>query len=109
MTAILNGLTSLTDAVVCVGFAAVDESRASPKFNTITGKNSYFTNERIRKFNTAFKEAASSSTNATYIDLMDVMQDDWLKSHLIADGLHPNDAGHHRIFQAVLPELSRLL
>ena len=47
MTAILNGLTSLTDAVVWVGFAAVDESKTSPKFNTITVRI-LFTNERIR-------------------------------------------------------------
>jgi lysophospholipase L1-like esterase len=110
MTALLNGLAKITDAVLCVGFASVDESRTSPKLNPFTGKHSYFTNKRIQMFNAAFEEAVNSSdANATYVDLVTQTGDDWPKSCLSADGLHPNDTGHRRIFDKLMPQINRLI
>lgn len=70
MTVLIGKLASLADAVVCVGFTAVDEAKTSPKLNPFTGKNSYFFNKRIEQFNAAFAEAAKLyEQSVTFIDL----------------------------------------
>jgi lysophospholipase L1-like esterase len=110
MIVLLNGLAKITDAVLCVGFASVDESRTSPKLNLFTDKHSYFTNERIQMFNAVLEEAVKSSdANAAYVDLMAQMGDGWPESCLSADGLHPNDTGHRRIFDKLMPQINRLI
>ncbi len=110
MITLLNALAKITDTVLCVGFVSVDESKTSPKLNPFTGKQSYFTNERIQMFNAAFEEAVNSSdANVTFVNLMAEMGEDWTESCLSADGLHPNDTGHHRIFDKVMPAINRLI
>lgn len=110
MVSLLNGMAKITDAVLCIGFAPVAEVKTSPKTNPFTGKQSYFTNKRIQLFNAAFAEAASSSiANATYIDISSKIGEDWPTLCLSDDGLHPNDIGHHRIFNKIMPEINRLI
>lgn len=110
MISLLNSLGSVTDSVLCIGFSPVDEVRTSPKLNPFTGKYSYFSNERIQKFNLALKEAVDASTaNSIYIDLTERVKNGWIEGCLSVDGLHPNDDGHRRIFNAIMPEIKRLL
>lgn len=110
MRELLLHLASIVDAVVCVGFMPVDESKTSPKLNPFTYKNSYFTNQRVTKFNDAFHKAAEESGDKVrFIDLFGkVEQDDWIMTCLSSDGLHPNDKGHQWMYEQVMPTIAEL-
>ncbi|HSW92029.1 MAG TPA: GDSL-type esterase/lipase family protein [Candidatus Saccharimonadales bacterium] len=108
---LLKRLVSRVDAVVCVGFTPVDESKTTQKINPFTGKPSFFFNDRILLFNGVFRRVAEETDGMVrFVDLFDATaQLDWTNGHLSSDGLHPNDKGHRWICDQVLPVISDVI
>jgi len=82
-----------TDSVVLIGLLPVDESKVNPYETT------WFTNDRQREYNTIIKEVCDWE-KVLFIDLFD----GWMKSDylgLLEDGLHPNEAGHFRLYREI--------
>lgn len=104
---LLELLAKKADAVICVGFTPVDESKTTKKINPFTGQRSFFMNERIEIFNTVFRQAAEEAGNTVqFLDLFTTASElDWVNTYLSPDGLHPNNKGHRWICDQVLPVL----
>ncbi|HUW71900.1 MAG TPA: GDSL-type esterase/lipase family protein [Candidatus Humimicrobiaceae bacterium] len=82
--------------VIFVGLTPVDETKTTPiPWDT----NKSFKNENIKKYNEMIKSACEKE-NIYFIQIFD----EWIKSDykkLLEDGLHPNAAGHEKIFEVV--------
>ncbi len=78
-------------AVVCIGLTPVDEHATMPFEPGI-----YFENERIRSFNDTLRQMAKDE-NVLFCDISGAL------SPLtdLEDGLHPNRAGHEKLFMLV--------
>lgn len=85
----------LTDLII-VSFSPKDEARTTP---VSWGENYYFNADAV-KYAQATK-AICAAAKVQYIDIFN----GWLKTDymplLADDGLHPNSAGHQKIFEAV--------
>jgi lysophospholipase L1-like esterase len=102
---LLAGIKQQADAVLAVGYAAVDESKM-PLTNELYGK-SYFSNERIVLFNAAFQMVCRQL--GVYFVGVYIAPALWAAHCLYQDGLHPNSQGHEQIFQKVMPQIQRVL
>lgn len=97
----------LAPRVLCVGLPAVDESLSDPwKFST-TGRQ--YKNNRLNLFEDTVKQVAERK-ELPFVPILDAFEAA-LKSgqDLLADGLHPNDAGHELMYQIIKPKLEELL
>lgn len=92
--------------IVCVGLLPVDEARSNPR-HTLGGDIAYFSNRRIKQFEAALVEACKKE-DVPCVSLFTQVPTDW-KQNYLADGLHPNDAGHEWIFSQLKPEISKML
>lgn len=99
--------SEVADHVLIVGLSAVNESQTNPwPFSSGT---SGWGNNRINLFEDTLKQCAE------HAKLPFVPVHDEFLAHmkageqLLADGLHPNDAGHQFIAEIVKPELEKLL
>jgi len=94
-----------THKLMFVGLVACDEKQTTPVF----WRDIYYTNERIQLFEGVMEKVATKNGIA-FVPVFDMF-----KSHLdageklLADGLHPNDAGHELISRLVRPELEKLI
>jgi len=82
--------------IIFVGLNPVDELKTTP-IPWDTDKS--YKNENIKKYNEMIKSACEKE-NVYFIQIFD----DWMKSDykkLLEDGLHPNAAGHEKIFEVV--------
>lgn len=94
--------------VIFVSNGFVDESKVSPKQSPFgDGKVSYFTNERRSLFNGITKEICESK-GVDFV-AVDIDKDTWVRNYLYSDGLHPNQAGYQKVFEALKPVLDRSL
>lgn len=94
------------DHVILVGNGYVDESKTSPKPSPFgDGRVSYFTNERRSLFN-AITQEICDDLRIEYVKL-DVDKDEWIKNYLSRDGLHPNQSGYDKVFEAIQPVLEK--
>lgn len=82
----------ITNKVVFLGLRKVDETKTMP---VSWNADAYYRNEYGDKYNSELKKVCLENS-VGYIDLMDVIniQD-------LFDGLHPNSAGHEKIFLKV--------
>ncbi|MAY99593.1 MAG: hypothetical protein CMH32_03595 [Micavibrio sp.] len=64
-----------------------------------------FWNERTQKFNSVLKDVCVQK-NVEFIDF-DMNEDEWVKTCLYADGLHPNDNGYDLMADAVVGALKK--
>jgi lysophospholipase L1-like esterase len=96
-------LKQSSDKVILVGNGFVDESKTNPKTNPLTGGLSYFSNERRRQF-TEVTKSLCTENGIEFVDV-GVSEEEWLKTYLYEDGVHPNQAGHQLIFEEVKPFL----
>lgn len=95
------------EKILCVGLPAVDESMSDPWKFSSTGRQ--YKNNRLDLFEDTVKQVAGQAS-VEFVPIFDVflarLKDG---SGLLADGLHPNDAGHELIYQIVKPKLEELL
>ena len=102
---LLEIIKPLSDKIIFVGNAACDEKLTTPVF----WADIQYTNEQMNKYEKIIEKVAlEQSIPFTPLFLpfktaLDNGQD------LLADGLHPNDAGHQLIFELVLPQLDKQL
>jgi lysophospholipase L1-like esterase len=94
--------------LLAVGLTPVDESKTSPKTNPINGKDSYFSNVRIKAFEETLQRTCDAE-GVTCVPLFGQVPPDWQQHFVWQDGVHPNDAGHIWIHDMVQPELRALM
>lgn len=100
---LLDKALKVADTVMCVGLSAVDESRTNPWPQSSTGAQ--WSNIRINSFEDTVKQSAHRR-DVPFIPIHDRFLGQ-LESgaELLADGLHPNEAGHQLITELVKPAL----
>lgn len=97
----------ITDKVMLVGLTAVDENLTDPWKYSSTGKQWH--NARINAFEDTIKQSAERKDvpfvpiHDRFMAALEAGQD------LLADGLHPNEAGHQFITELVKPVLDELI
>ncbi len=93
--------SKITDQLVFVGLTSVNEAESAPwKFNTGTHELSW-RNDRIAQFDAALQEFAREK-RAGYVPVFELYKERQAKGETLhADGLHPNAAGHHVIYEQV--------
>lgn len=100
----LDAATNLTENVLCVGLTAVDESLVDPSKD-----GDQFKNNRINLFEDTVKQSAQEY-GLPFVPLHDAFLAKLQEGKsLLADGLHPNDAGHFFIYETVKPALDKLI
>lgn len=106
LSKIIEGLKSLVEGILLVGIPACDERKTMPVF---WGDTLHYTNAELEKYEEIVKQIAEkhklpfAQIFSSFKTKLDQGED------LLADGLHPNDAGHQAITEMVLPELDKLL
>ena len=102
VTGLLESLQQRSKQVVFVSNGFLDETKTNPKPNPLEpGRVSYFTNERRTQFNNITKQICEGKGIAFVTAGVD--KDTWIKNYLYADGLHPNQAGYQKVFEALRP------
>lgn len=84
--------------VMFVGMVPVDESKM-PFLDCL-----HFNHEDQFRYKEVTKSACQVR-DIPYLDVFDLWQErgqDWINAHLCQDGLHPNSAGYHALFQDLL-------
>jgi len=102
---IIKKLRPLTDSLIFVGNAACDEELTTPVF----WDDIHYTNEQMQKYEQIIQEVAAEHGIAFVPVFEKFKQELNSGKDLLADGLHPNDAGHQLIFELVRPELDKLV
>lgn len=103
---ILSAARQYTTKILFVGINPVDESLTIPFAPSIAG--SCYSNERIKEFETAISVFCAENS-AAFVPLFQAMQDRLKEEQLLADGLHPNAAGHQFLAELIGPKLNELL
>ena len=81
-----------TKKFIFIGLTAVDESKTIP---APFGRKLFYRNENIEKYNKIIKKFCEEN-DLPFIEMYDLLDKEDLE-----DGLHPNSAGHEKIFQRV--------
>lgn len=103
---LVETLKARSDKIIFVGNGWVDETKTTP-FLTKRGGKYYFTNERRRQFDEITRQVCEQDS-IDYVSI-DVSEKDWVDRYIYQDGLHPNQAGHQLIFDALKPYLQKVL
>ncbi len=102
---VIETLKPITQKIMFVGNAACDEKLTTPVF----WADIHYTNEQMRKYEQIVQKVAAEQ-KLPFVPVFETFQAKMAAGeNLLADGLHPNDAGHELIFQLVRPELDKLL
>lgn len=96
---ILTTAHRYTDKVFVVGLTPVNGA-------TIELKGQIYSNERIAAYDEALRDVAGEN-NVIFVPLRDSFVDSGVRNLFSYDGIHPNDTGHKKILQQVLPELEK--
>ena len=83
---------TFTKNVVFVGLTQVDESKTLP---IPWEENIFYKNEEVKKYNQTIKDLCEKN-DLLFIETYDLLDKDDLE-----DGLHPNSAGHEKMFKRV--------
>ena len=81
-----------TKKVIFISITKVDESKTAP---TPWNTDNFYENKNVKEYNQAIKDFCRKN-NLLFIDLFDLLDKEDLE-----DGLHPNSAGHEKMFQRV--------
>jgi lysophospholipase L1-like esterase len=103
---LLESAQELTDKILFVGLTAVEDEACSPWKYSSSGK--CFANNRIREFDTVIADFCEAH-GVPFVKIHQPFQKQMGRKQLLADGLHPNDAGHELITELVKPALDELL
>lgn len=85
-----------TEKIIFVGLTKVDEPRVTP---VSWNKEIYYDNERVNQYDAALLDTCDKE-NLKFIKLFDLLDNADLE-----DGLHPNAAGHQKIYKKVRGEI----
>lgn len=94
LKSIVNIARKFTCELIFVGLAMGDEKLTNPLPRSTTGKR--YTKNRIAIFNETIKDVCQKE-NIAFVEINSV-----LKDNDFIDGLHPNEAGHKKIFKKIL-------
>ena len=94
---IINKAKKITNNIIFIGFKNVDESKTMP----VSWKDIYYINSEIEKYNNAMQKVCEKY-NILYLDIFGLLTKEDLE-----DGLHPNPAGHEKIYNKVKEFLSK--
>ncbi|TAK89191.1 SGNH/GDSL hydrolase family protein [Patescibacteria group bacterium] len=86
---------------LCVGIAKGSDANTTPLPGSTTGK--CYVKQRVREYDEIIKSVAMD-TGIEYVSISSVLSD-----NDFYDGLHPNEKGHKKIFERVLPAVEELL
>jgi lysophospholipase L1-like esterase len=93
--------------VLCIGLPAVNEALSDPWKFSDTGRQ--YKNNRLNLFEDTVKQVAEQK-DVAFVPIFDnflaALQ---AGQELLADGLHPNDAGHELMYQIIKPALEELM
>lgn len=81
-----------TDKILLLGLKKVMENKVQP---VSWNPNVNYSNESLKQYDEKLQQIAHDS-GVSYIEMFDLLSDEDL-----ADGLHPNEKGHEKIFQEV--------
>lgn len=106
ITEFLGTVNELSDKAVCLGLFPMDQDKVMP-----VSKNpkTYFSNERIRKFEKILCDTAESLGMNALPVFQEAVQSNWINEYQYRDGIHPNDKGYQWLYQKVKPEIEKLL
>ncbi len=102
---LLDEALKLAPRVICAGLTAVNESETDPWPYSRTGKQ--WKNNRINLFEDTIKQSAERKEVA-FVPLHDEFLKRSQKTGMLADGLHPNAAGHEFIARELLAAIEAL-
>lgn len=106
VSALFDKLKEHSTQIVFVSNGFVDEAKTSPKPSPFgDGKVSYFTNERRSLFNNITRQICDEK--GVEFVAVNIDKDAWIKDYLFTDGLHPNQAGYQKVFEALKPILDK--
>jgi len=84
---IMDGVKKITDNVIFMDLKNCDQSKTMP----VPWIDIYYTNENIKKYSEIMQEVCDKN-NVFFLDIEPLENEDF------DDGLHPNAAGHEKIF-----------
>ncbi len=105
LQSIIESIKGLYTEIVLVGYPSCDEIKTTP----VSWGNFHYTNQKTKAHEDAMSDVAARN-KIRFIPVFDEF-----KKHidagedLLADGLHPNDAGHELMYQIIMPKLQELL
>jgi lysophospholipase L1-like esterase len=102
---IIDQAREYSQNILLVELPPCDESLTQPVFWADVS----YTNERIELFNETLRRLAGKNNLPLVLVFEEFKKRLESGDDLLADGLHPNDAGHQIIFELVLPRLNELL
>ena len=108
VTRLFESLQQHSQQIIFISNGFVDESKVNPKKSPFNdNKVSYFTNERRSLFNSITRQVCDDKG----IDFVtvDIDKDIWIKNYLYTDGLHPNQVGYQKVFEAIKPIIDKSL
>ncbi len=88
---IIRKAKNITPNIIFIGFKNVDESKTMPVF----WKDIYYVNAEIKKYDEVMRDVCNEN-KISYLDIFGL-----LKNEDFEDGLHPNPAGHIKIYKKV--------
>lgn len=86
---------------LCVGITKGSDAETTPLPDSTTGK--CYVKQRVKEYDDILKSVAMD-TGIGYVSVSSVLND-----KDFYDGLHPNEKGHKKIFERVLPAVEELL
>jgi lysophospholipase L1-like esterase len=105
LIAIIEKMKPLSSRLIFVGLSGCDETKTTP---TAWG-NYHYTNAAIKAYETAMSDIAHSYGVPFMVVFDSFMAVAAANTHLLPDGLHPNNEGHELICKIVRSRLNELL
>ncbi len=103
---LLSAAHHYSDKILFIGLTGVDDELCNPWIYSSTGK--CFSNDRILKFEEVLRKFCLQK-KVPCAQILEKFQAKQREHNLLADGLHPNDLGHHLISDLAKPEFDKLL
>ncbi|MCL2341641.1 MAG: GDSL-type esterase/lipase family protein [Firmicutes bacterium] len=97
---LINKAKKFTKDIVYIGMTNVDETKVVP---IPWDKQKSYLNKKIVEFDNAIEKVCSDN-EVKYIKMYGLLSIDEL-----SDGLHPNSAGHKKMFEKILCDITELL
>lgn len=88
---LIRSARRFTPQIVFIGLTPVDESRTMP-----FDPECYFENERIKRYNSIIRQIATDE-NVLFLEVSGALA----PASDLVDGLHPNRAGHEKLFLVI--------